>query len=202
MLAVASFSSPLPEFTDPGFASGITEWSSNFGPPEAISWDGSFGRAAPGSLMIQSAEVSEAMLFEAASTCFGVDPNAARPIVTASVFADLGSPNERCGMLYVQYLSPDCTGERSFVGNTPQNAAGEWETRLTGGGSFSPSIRSAKLGLYLFRLAGAAGTATCHFDDLRIEGRSVVEVPSDRLTTRLLLGLSIALAGLRKVRTL
>lgn len=201
LLALTPLGAQSSVLTDPGFGSGIEDWTSNDGRPEAISWDPFFGDLGAGSLKIEHPEVAQATRLEAATECFEIEPGTPRPVITASVFADLGAASERCGLLYVQHLGPNCTGERSFVGNTPSNVPGAWERRVHGGGEFSPSIKSAKIGLYLFRLAGAAGTATCHFDDVRIARDVATEVPLGPFSTRLLLGLCLAFAGLWRLRS-
>jgi hypothetical protein len=201
-VATVLLASPSAVIEDPGFSSGIEDWSDNAGDPGAISWNPALGDLEPGSLRIRHHEVAQGTLFEAATQCFAVEPESMQPVVTASVYAELASSNERCELILIQYLGEDCTGGRLFLGNTPQNLQESWERRASGGGSYLPGVLSAKIGLQLFRLPGAVGTSTCHFDDLALGTESVVDVSADRRSTQLLLGLTLALAGLWAVRSL
>jgi hypothetical protein len=111
------------------FDSGVDDWFYSGGSEAILRWDGNRGMPDPGSLQLSSKRNIGGRngLFEVMSEeCF---PVTAGEIVQAEAMVLANRGVGVCFLEIVFFKGPECSGSRSFSGNSPPNTPGVWERR-------------------------------------------------------------------------
>lgn len=168
------------------FNTGIHAWtyadnldgSTDAEPGAVMSWDSREGNPAPGSLVLTTVEVSEAVEgYWALGPCMASSPHDRWR--TKSMVKKTGSVFGHCDAYVSHFFSSDCTGEGTRTGssaNTPPIAPDVWHFRIMG--VDFPSARSARP--VLFMSVSPRTAIACHFDSIVVTNRGAAapDVPT------------------------
>lgn len=180
------------------FNSDISGWELPADPEIVVSWDGSQGSPAPGSMRFSTSFDPPQGLatFEAFGPCFSAVPGE-KLTIEGMVLADPRPPGVTCIMYPVLFDGLNCTGNRTFVGNVPLNTPGVWESK---GLTFTvfPAAVSARASLEMTIFSGT-GIVSCNFDSLTLtsDSRSLTpsEIPTLPPSGLLILGILLVISA-------
>ena len=145
------------------FDDNISGWEYLGDAAGSMSWDGSIGMPAPGSLKLETIDTFDTYM--ALSDCIPVVQDTDWE-VTAMIFEAPGSVNVECFAVMAFYNEPDCSGLGPIVpANVPSVPAGSWQP-FSYNTTIFPGIRGARVSLKIS--AGSAGS--CNFDDVTLTG--------------------------------
>jgi hypothetical protein len=179
------------------FETNVAGWTYEGAPELELSWDGSLGSPAPGSLRLsKDGPASGTGSGEAWSPCF--EPPPGRPFeLRAKTYAE-GSV--LCRAYLTRFSGPGCTGSREFIGfpgTVLPDEQGVWLERL--------DLKSSSLSRPSFRVALFAGLGSadavesCNFDSVVLVDQTAA-VPTTSELGLVVLALALALLGLWSVR--